>query len=122
MKEDSYGPLAVALAAAGVVPGLVQGSGWAQHHAWLNCGVCSGTAHRASREPLGPWLCVAFLVAQRVERVPAIWETWVRSLGWEDPLEKEVATHSSILAWTIPWTEEPGGLPSMGSQKESEVA
>ena len=44
-------------------------------------------------------------------------ETWVQSLGWEDPLEKEMATHSSILAWEIPWTEEPGGLQSMGSQE-----
>ena len=44
-------------------------------------------------------------------------ETWVRSLGWEDPLEKEMATHSSILAWRIPWTEEPGGLQSTGSQR-----
>ena len=44
-------------------------------------------------------------------------ETWVQSLGWEDPLEKEMATHSSILAWEIPWTEEPGGPQSMGSQK-----
>ena len=44
-------------------------------------------------------------------------ETWVRSLGWEDPLEKGMATHSSILAWRIPWTEEPGGLQSMGSQR-----
>ena len=43
-------------------------------------------------------------------------ETWVQSLGWEDPLEKEIATHSSVLAWRIPWTEEPGGLQSMGSQ------
>ena len=42
---------------------------------------------------------------------------WVRFLGWEDPLEKEVATHSSILAWSIPWTEEPGGLQSMGPQR-----
>ena len=42
---------------------------------------------------------------------------WARSLGWEDPLEKEIATHSSILAWRIPWTEEPGGLQSMGSQR-----
>ena len=41
---------------------------------------------------------------------PAVWETWVRSLGWEDPLEKQLATHSSILAWRIPWTEEPGGV------------
>ena len=44
-------------------------------------------------------------------------ETWVRFLGWEDPLEKEMATHSSILAWRIPWTEEPGGLQSMGLQE-----
>ena len=48
---------------------------------------------------------------------PATQETWVRSLGWEDPLEEEMATHSSILAWEIPWTEEPGWLQSMGSQK-----
>ena len=47
-------------------------------------------------------------------------ETWVQSLGWEDPLEKEMATHSSILAWRIPWTEEPGGLQSMG-HKESDT-
>ena len=47
----------------------------------------------------------------------AVWETWVRSLGWEDPLEKEMATHSSILAWKIPWTEEPGRLKSVGSQR-----
>ena len=46
-----------------------------------------------------------------------MWETWVRSSGWEDPLEKEMATHSSILAWKIPWTEEPSGLQSMSSQK-----
>ena len=49
-------------------------------------------------------------MAQRLKRLPAMWETWVRSLGWEDPLEKEMATHSSILAWRIPWTEELGGL------------
>ena len=52
----------------------------------------------------------ASLVAQTVKRLPAVRETWVRSLGWEDPLEKEMATHSSTLAWKIPWTEEPGGL------------
>ena len=50
-----------------------------------------------------------------VNNLPTMWETWVRSLGWEDPLEKETATHSSILAWEIPWTEETGGLESMGS-------
>ena len=54
---------------------------------------------------------------QRLERLPAMWETWVRSLGREDPLEKEMATHSSILAWRIPWTEEPGRLQSMGLQR-----
>ena len=59
----------------------------------------------------------ASLVAQRLKRLPAMWETWVRSLGWEDPLEKEMATHSSILAWRIPWMEEPGGLQSMGLQR-----
>ena len=57
------------------------------------------------------------LVAQSVKNMPAVHETPVRSLGWEDSLEKEMATHSSILAWKISWTEEPGGLPSMGSQR-----
>ena len=52
-----------------------------------------------------------------VKNLPAMQETWVLSLGQEDPLEKEVATHSSILAWRIPWTEEPGGLQSMRSQE-----
>ena len=56
-------------------------------------------------------------MAQRLKHLPAMWETWVRSLGREDPLEMEMATHSSILAWRIPWMEEPGGLQSMGSQK-----
>ena len=54
---------------------------------------------------------------QTVKRLPAMRETWLPSLGWEDPLEKEMATHSSILAWRIPWTEEPGGLQSTGSQR-----
>ena len=49
-------------------------------------------------------------MAQRLKRLPAMWETWVRSLGQADSLEKEMATHSSTLAWRIPWTEEPGGL------------
>ena len=53
----------------------------------------------------------------RVKCLPAMWVTRVRSLGWEDPLEKEMATHSSILVWRIPWTEEPGRLQSMGSQR-----
>ena len=56
-------------------------------------------------------------MAQMVKRLPTMWETWVRSLGWEDPLEKEMATHSSTLARKIPWMEEPGKLQSMGSQR-----
>ena len=58
-----------------------------------------------------------FPVAQTVKNPPEMQETWVRSLGREDPLEEDVATHSSILAWKIPWTEESGGLPSIGSLK-----
>ena len=57
------------------------------------------------------------MVAQTVKRLPKMWETQVQSLGWEDLLEKEMATHSSILAWKIPWTEEPGRLQSMGWQR-----
>ena len=59
----------------------------------------------------------ASLLAQLVKNAPAMQETQVRSLGWEDPLEKGKATHSSSLIWKISWTEEPGGLPSMGSQR-----
>ena len=60
------------------------------------------------------------LVAQMVKKLPAIQETWVRSLGQEDPLDKGMATHSSILACRIPWTEEPGSLQSMGSQSQTQ--
>ena len=56
-------------------------------------------------------------MAQRLKRLSAMQESWVRSLSREDPLEKEMATHSSILAWRIPWREEPGRLQSMGSQR-----
>ena len=56
-----------------------------------------------------------------VNKLPARQETWVRSLGWEDPLEKALATHSSILAWRIPWTEEPGGLESMPKNVQTTV-
>ena len=59
----------------------------------------------------------AFLVAQRVKHLPTMQETRVQYLGWEDPLEKEMAIHSSILAWKIPWTEEPGRLQSTESQR-----
>ena len=62
-------------------------------------------------------LTYASLVAQSVKNLPAVRETRVQPLGWEDPLEKEMATHSSILAWKISWTQEPGGLQSMGSQR-----
>ena len=63
------------------------------------------------------YLSWASLVAQTVKRLPAIRETQVQFLGWEDPLEKEMAIHSSTLTWRIPWTEEPGWLQSMGSQR-----
>ena len=59
----------------------------------------------------------ASLVAQMVKNLPAMQETWVRSLDQEDPLEKKMSTFSSILAWRIPWTEEPSGLQSIGSQR-----
>ena len=57
---------------------------------------------------------VALLVTQTIRHLPVVQETWVRSLGWEDPLKKETATHSKILAWKIPWMDEPGRLQSMG--------
>ena len=60
---------------------------------------------------------MASLVAQMVKNLPAVQKTQVQSLGQEDPLEKEMATHSSILAWRIPWMEKPGGLQSRGSQR-----
>ena len=66
------------------------------------------------------YMCVydmTSLVAQTVKRLPTMWETWVQSLGREDLLEKKMATHSSILAWKIPWMEKPGRLQSMGSQE-----
>ena len=66
-----------------------------------------------------PW---ASLVTQTVKNLPAIWETQVRSLSQEDPLEEGMTTHSSILAWRIPWTEEPGGLQSMGSQSQTQMS
>ena len=57
------------------------------------------------------------LVAPLVKNLPAVQETWIRSLGWEEPLEKEMAIHCSVVAWRIPWTEEPGGLQSIGWQE-----
>ena len=64
---------------------------------------------------MGNWV-VTSLVAQTVKHLLTMRETWVRSLGWEEPLEKEMATYSSILAWKVPWMEEPGRLQSMGLQ------
>ena len=60
---------------------------------------------------------MASLLAQTVKRLPTMWEAWVKSLGREDLLEKEMTTHSSILAWKIPWTEDPGRLQFMGLQR-----
>ena len=57
------------------------------------------------------------LVAQMVKNLPAMWETWVQSLGREDPMKEEIITHSSVLAWETPWTKEPGGLQSTGLQR-----
>ena len=71
----------------------------------------------ASRLADGSSLLGRAQVAQAVKRLPEIWETRVQSLGREDALEQETATHSGILAWKIPWTEEPGGLQSTGSQR-----
>ena len=65
----------------------------------------------------GPLLKGASLVAQMVKNLPAMQEIWVQLLGWEDPLEKGMATHCSILVWRIPWTEEPDGLQPMGSPR-----
>ena len=72
------------------------------------------TLNKTGKNPYSPkaW---ASLVAQMVKNLPAVQETWVQSLGWEDPLEKGMAAHSSILAWRIPLTEEPGKLQFMGS-------
>ena len=69
-----------------------------------------------------PALFIWTFLAQRLKCLPAVRETWARSLGEEDPLEKEMATHSSILAWRIPWMEEPGGLQSTGSQSRTRLS
>ena len=63
------------------------------------------------------YLCRASLVVQMVKSLPTMQEIWVRSLGWEDPLQEGMETYSNILTWRLPWTEEPGGLQSMGSPR-----
>ena len=83
-------------------------------------GLGQGMEARCGKGPFlggSPGLGGASPVAQIVKNLPAMQETQVRSLGWEDPLEKGMATHSSILAWRVPWTKEPGGLQSMGLQR-----
>ena len=67
------------------------------------------------------WWVGTSLIVQMVKNLPAIQETWVQSLGEEDPLEKEMTSQSNLLAWRIPWTEEPGGLQSMGLQRAEHV-
>ena len=96
---------------------------WHMNHG-LTLTHLSFTLSRLVSRNLGRWVWAstlrvyeASLVAQTVEHLPATWETQVQSLGWEDPLEKEMATHFSTLAWNIPWTEKPGRLQSMGSQR-----
>ena len=85
-----------------------------------------GLAQRKRASPRGE-AGTSSLVAQSVKNLPAMQETWIPFLGWEDPLEKEMATHSSILAWRIPWseepgrTEEPGRLQSMGSRESTRL-
>ena len=78
---------------------------------------------RSAGEGLGyPFQCSwASLVPQLVKNLPAMWETWVRPLGWEDQLEKETATYSSIVAWRIPWTEEPGRLHTVHGVAKSQT-
>ena len=70
-----------------------------------------------SYSPMITLLLTLYLIAQSVKSLTAMQETWVRSLGWEDSLEKEVASHAGILAWRIQWTEEPGRLQSVGLQR-----
>ena len=77
----------------------------------------SGVLTWLGRKALALTIIRASLVAQRLKHLPPMRETWVRSLGWEDPLEKEMVTHSSILAWRILWMEKPGRLQSMGLQE-----
>ena len=77
-------------------------SSWPKNWTWISC-IADGFLTNS--------------VAQLVKSLPAMQETWVQSLGWEDPLVKEMATHSSILAWRIPWTEESGGLESTGHKE-----
>ena len=87
---------------------------------FLSCGIKRALGQEARGVWYIRWVlsgCTTSLVAQTVTHLSMMWETWVRALGWEDPLEKEMAIHSSTIAWKIPWTEEAGRLQSMGSQR-----
>ena len=89
-----------------------RGAWWATVHGVVRVG------HDLATKPSNhQWLIRTSLVGQTVKCLPTMWETRVLSLGWEDPLEKEMAAHSCTLAWKIPWTEKPGRLQSMGSQR-----
>ena len=125
----SHAPPYPLLPGQGAEPELEAAEGWWRQRRvkardpWL-CPMCLATSSRTrvpcatSGDIVGssppPW---ASLVAQTVKNLLAIQETRVRSLGWEDPLEKGMATHSSVFAWRIPWTEEAGGLQSLGSER-----
>ena len=95
-----------------LLPGITHGEGYLRIH-WSS--LCCTQRH--TFDTSHGWVNRASLVAERLKHLPPMRETQVRSLGWEDPLEKEMATHSSILAWRIPWTEEPGRLQSTGLQR-----
>ena len=84
---------------------------------WLGFPSSKPSSQRDVLNTISTFCKSASLVAQRLKCLPAMQEIWDRFLCWEDPLEKEMATHCSILAWRTPWTEEPGGLQSMGSQR-----
>ena len=90
----------------------------------MDCSAPGSSVHGIFQARVLEWAAIAYiplirasLVTQRLKHLPAMWKVWIQSLGREDPLEKEMATHSSILAWRIPWMEEPSGLQSMGSQR-----
>ena len=115
----------LALCTPGIEP---RGSSWPRDWTWVSCTnvlinmvVSIPTCHAGDRGSIPRWggntPSGASLVARLVKNLPAVQETWVWSLGWEDPLGKEMATHSSIIAWKISWTEEPGELQSMGLQR-----
>ena len=81
----------------------------------MDCSLPGSSVHGIFQARVLEWGAIAF--SETVKQLPAMQETWVQFLGWEDPLAKEMAAHSSTLAWKIPWTEDPGRLQSMGLQR-----